>query len=412
MTGYRPTTLVLEHRHCPAAIRYHDEQTPWAHDLTYTGTAAHAFLEMLGRALRRSPHLGHDVDAVERLCDGYHSKLIAAGRSFDGQPRPPLPAHAVEEGKHLALRWVRHHGLDPDAYYEVGVGFAATPAQEPWPFAPYNPGENRFRCILDVLAVEEDEGEDEVLTYLVVRDYKTAWTANREWLDNLQQRVQALAAIAWAEHQGLEWDGVRIEIANLRTLQLYQRELHKDSPWDRETLAEWRKTLSLTLEGLDRSKLEHRPGLGCADCPYWGSCTQGQEHMLALTGLPGAQAEWLALHEANLGRQLAVVRKALQGAEPELHKGVRVGYLPRERSVPSEDAARGIVEAWLGPDHPDVDRVLGLVLALGLTLKGLRKASRQLYDREDAQLWVEAHTEKRTVAEFRVERTSMAGGQE
>ena len=117
-----------------------------------------------------------------------------------------------------------------------------------------------------------------------------------------------------------------------------------------------------------------------------------------------------------MGRMVALARVALRDAEPELHKGVRVGYLPRERRRTTEDAPRAIVEAWLGPDHPDVDNVIGLLRALcpeGISIRGLRAAAKVVYPDawEDVKAFCDAHCEVTIVPEFGVERTALLGGE-
>lgn len=224
----RPTYLTLAAQHCPHAVTLAEsgacrDDAPFA-----VGIAAHAFLE--------AGHAREDWPALA-------GKLVAVGTPDAPDPHGPLAPEAVAEGMQIAGRWLDRHPLPAAAIIEQ----------------TYTDG---------VVGTRVDIAWYETPELLVIRDYKTAWTADASTVLRLQAQVQVLAALAEDE----ELRAVRVEVANLRTGQLHGETIERDDP----RVDVWRTVLHAASEALQGER-RAAPGSRCIGCRYVTACEPAAE---------------------------------------------------------------------------------------------------------------------------------------
>lgn len=408
---YRPTSLKLSA--CGLALDYYQSGAPYLRDIFQPGTAAHVVLERLALAQRAHQHGRFEVEA---LADTFALELIRDGRRFEGGPPEMLDPEAVWEGRNLAVRWVQEHGLpSPTAEIELGIAFSETPPDRPWTVHEGYSRRARARCILDYLDSHEGGEADEPINVLEVVDYKSAWPDTDRALLTVQRKFQAVAAHDLALARGLDVDVIRLGVANLRRLRVYEDVLDLGSFEDQEKLARWRLELSLTMQGLDEQPDPRpaKPGAVCLTCPYVARCQPGANLLREVSGKDGVEkllAGWV-FSAALTGFLENLVRLVTDEDTITLPDGSTVGHHETNRRLVRDGAESVLLDAWLEGQPPTRDSVLGLLrlLRLGVgNIDAVLGKDSPLADQADA---LEARLLERVRSKsFGVQKSPEAGG--
>jgi len=331
----RPTTLKHADRFCLRAVDHYENDTPMSRDVFTQGTAAHDVLHALGVT---GPEV---VDAVV-------DALMTVGREgVDSEP--PLAADGVFAGRDLALDYyhrVAHGELGTDlAKFEVGLA-----VREDWSRCRYDDPEAWLRARLDVLDLVEDEDEEYYAAGIIVRDYKTAWSACETDLQSVQMKSQAVLAslsIGTLAEQGYpEPQFVRREIVNLRLGQSY----HEDTWLDDEghaTLDQWRKDIDTAVRAQSVKPRQATPGLRCYGCSYVTRCEDSAAFVLDTSS--GVAERYAAALAYAKGLE-PHARAASDGGAIEVEGG-RVGTIDRPKKEPESDVLVAAWTKWLGEEE-------------------------------------------------------------
>jgi len=360
---YRPTTLKLAARHCPRAVDYYEQGQPGDRRIYDTGTAAHAVLQALREAANQH-EAAVDDDRAREISMAVVRKLIEVGRTFDGDPEPPMNPDAAWEGQRLALSWHAQEPIQPGPTSEVGLA-----VDEAWRPVSYSKGA-RLRLIADTVETDIWVDEEAFLPYVAVEDYKTAWSTDAGELDTLQLRAQAV--LAWL-HYGQEAELVIRRVTNLRTRKTYEHRLTVQSEEGQAMLKLWQRQLAETMEALDAMRSRDgsrpaRPGGGCIGCPYFGACPHGQDYVdrAEALGTPAEMARGYMAAKAAVGYLQSRI-KQLTDHEPLEVDGWEIGTFPQERRRLSDEAYAELADSWKawGGD------LRGFALAVGLGASNL-----------------------------------------
>lgn len=393
MTPHRSTTLTLFAERCPAALDHYERRTPIDRDPFATGIAAHAILQALAEQPRANPEEVATATAIE---------LASKGRSFEGEPEPPLPIDRVNEGRTLAVLWNLAHPIPDDAKPEHGLAVDAR-----WRSVPYRSPSVRLRGILDLLypAVEEVEGDP--VQGLAHMDYKSAFPAGPADLDSLQMKIQTCLVLAHATEPPAF---VRQEIGNLRTRQVHTRTIWMDDEGE-ALVSSWRRDIEIAMAAADVQPRQARPGAACLGCPYLHACKPAR----ALLGTVDAQDEAIryAVLEAERER-LRERLKALAEREPIPLPDGFVGFAKIEERAPIAGALRDVARRWMKPEDiarwtNEAAEWLGFVGAIKPTLATLNGLARVLHPRakgglhkSEREALIEALSTTITTVEFGV----------
>lgn len=364
MNVWRSTLLGILAEHCPAAVHKARSGAPQDRDGFATGIAAHAILQALADQPDADPL---DVAALTA------TDLIARGRSFDGQPEPPLPPEAVFAGRDLALAWHVRNPLPEGARAEVGYAIDA----QGRPVAYRDPS-RRVVAILDLVHEVTEELDGEPVTGLVHTDYKSAWTAAADDLDGLQMRIQSVMLYA---HAGDDVQFIRQQIGNLRSGQLHQRTIWLDDA-GRTMIEGWTRDLLILCDAADALADVARPGAGCPGCPWLAGC----EPARVLLGDPAADlATRFAVLDAERKRVRALLAAQVR-EEPASIPGGRLAYVATEGREPIPDAAIRLAERWHAPADLETWRAesalwLAFLDAVPLGVGAIEEVAKRLYPR-------------------------------
>lgn len=356
MTAQRSTTLNLAARHCAKAIDFFEAGTPRDRGIFATGIAAHAVLQAVH---------DHPEAPIGDVARAVVDHLCSVGRSFDGVPEPPMTPDQAFAGRDLAIAWLGEHGLPDNANAEYGVAVSAD-----WDLCAYESDQAFYRCIFDLLWRERVSLEEGDAVGAVCRDYKSSWHASASDLDSVQMRGQAvLAAMQWGD-----LDYVRIEIANLRTLQIYGKTIWLDSDGV-EMLSQWRYDIELTASVLAKhaGNRQPAPGAGCYGCPYLSRCDSARSYMRG-TFIDDRDPTSLAIRYAvarSVVADLEAKLKQASDSETVRIPGGSVGWHVNDSRQAATDAHRRIAELWLKRE-PD-DATSGMLACAGLGLGQIRR---------------------------------------
>lgn len=326
MTAARPTTLRLFTERCPAAVELYEAGAPVDRSVFATGTAAHDVLDAVSR-------FGFTPEVVEHAV----KQLISAGRGgVDAEP--PLPPDRVFAGRDLAVAYVKQHGL-PEGWPELGLAFDAS-----WNPVEYTDARAWFRVRLDLAYVIEVDDEESVGTGLVVRDYKTAWSAGEDLLESIQLRAQAVAALAhWKEFElDAPPDFVRREVINLRT----RRSWHVDT-WigdQADEIEQWKRDIVTLSEAMLAKPRIARPGVHCIGCDYAAVCPAAEQ--LGEASDPVGIAVRYAAAQGHADELRELAKRAAGEGVIETPDG-EVGFIAVDVRKPKEDAWSVLLEHWL-----------------------------------------------------------------
>jgi hypothetical protein len=351
--------------YCPRALDFYDAKEPYDRSIFAVGVAAHAFLE--AEAAAADVPGGHaDFDAVAIA-------LATKGRSFDGDPEPPMPAEAVEAGRALALSWLEEHPIDFDCTPEKGYA-----VNKDWQAVKYSSPDAYYKGILDLVYDANVEEEEYSMSVVVARDYKSSWRDGAATLDSTQMKGQAL--LLRAVHPDVQ--AIRLEVANLRTGGIYGKTILLDEEGE-ALFARWRQELDLAIAASDARREDGlrpaRPGSGCLGCPYLLRCEEARGYMrgtvLAEQHARQAVGIRLAVAEAMVA-ELTKAAKVLAAEEPILLPTGYVGYKAQVKRKVRDEGIERMAMAWF--DTLD-DKVLGFLKAIGLGATAVDKASKVLH---------------------------------
>lgn len=386
MKAYSSTTLKLFTSYCPAALGFHEKHEPAFNNHFQAGIAAHAVLQVVGEK-----HATNQAD-IKSVADAVTEELITNGRAFKGTPEPPMDPAAAIEGRDLALAWLSWNEL-PEGQHERWMGMGPKGEQ-------MIAGPCRYDAIVDMVYQEQAGGEDWEADTVVVRDYKTAWSAGRDELDTLQRKGQAV--LAWLHYPDVK--GITREVVNLRTGMTY-----RDTTWlDDEGVAlmeQWREDILMLCRAADQTR-EPRPGLNCCGCQYILRCDAGRE-LLDPVQLP---ADLYGSAKGILSGIEPVLRRSTKEAPALDTFGNCIGYQKAERRKPAAGAVDQIVTLWCS-DAQSRSEAAGLLQAMGgLGVSHITSVAKVLYpgkeDRDARDDLVDLCTEVESYAKF----TTWKGG--
>lgn len=393
---YHSTAISLVSRCCPYALQLQEDGVPMDRRVFQVGIAAHAVLE--GIALCTN-EIGRELteEEVKVSALGVAERLISVGRSYDGKGEPPMSPEDMFAGSELALNWTLGvEPMQPGAMLEQGLGLDA----DGKPTEYWKGSGLTIRTILDSVRIVTESDEESSRRVIVVRDYKTAWTADADELETLQRRIQAVAA--WRYFGPA--DVLRLEIVNLRLQKVYAKDLYAADGLE-EQIAEWWRQVSTTVRALEaQRKIGRRPaapGVGCLRCPFVQRCEHAKDFIERRGMHQTDEQRALAYTVATAMRDdLAEELRVATEENPIPVPGGSVGYTPKTRMKLTPDASGELWTLWEDSGgEPE-----GFVKALQLSKTNAEKALKVLYpergqrkDRDDALvLW----TEPETVKEF------------
>jgi len=350
-------------RHCPHALTLYELHTPYARDGYAQGIAAHA---MMQTAL---PILANATDPVDLhdIAGAVALRLASDGRSYAGTPEPPLPFEDALAGVTLARVYLETHDV-PAGRVEVGFAIDADGNA-----VDYRDPSAVYHGILDLLYLEETEDEEGYsTTTLVVRDWKTAWSAGAADLESVQIRNYVLLAFAdyRKAHGGDYPASVRREITNLRSGATYRADLILDEG-GLATLEEWRRAMLLLVKACARQPRIANPGPRCLGCPYVLACEYAQPCSGDMADVkdPADVVRQYAIAQACADALKALARTACDHGDIQVPGG-SVGYHATTTRAPAEGAVEGLVKHWCRLS----DGALPGYLAEHATLHGLLTA--------------------------------------
>ena len=391
MTVYRSTTLRLVERHCPAALGFYEQGAPADYSMTERGTAAHHVLQEAGE---RADQLDRALTEDERhaLASEVVVRLTTEGRSFDGQPEPPLSLQMAREGAELAVEWLAEHNERP-GQYELALAI-----DKEGKGVPYDSPKAWYRGILDTVFTEEY-----LERVLVIRDYKSFYSAGEALLHGVQMQGQAVLAVGNGLHLD-DYDVLRLEIGNLRTRVIHKHDVYLRHSSGEETLRRWRLHLVRLTAGLEKVRrpdgsFPASPGPCCAGCPYLGNCEDARRYYDG-EGLPATKTERaraLAVVEARR-EQIREACKADCDNGPVSVDGKLLGFHVTDTETPDDMIGMTLETEW----KKRGGNVAGLIYAMKPTTEGLRSVARQLFpgDREAQEQWLKPMLTTKPRTEF------------
>lgn len=370
MKRYSSSVLKIFNRNCPQALGFYEDEAPYDRELFQQGIAAHAVLQVVGEKRASGQH---DILTV---ADAVVTELITKGRSYKGRHEPPMSPEDAMAGRDIALQYLYEYPLNlPD-----NSGFEVQWAiNDKGKACLIGEDSQRYDAIFDVLYTDIEGDEDYATDVIVVRDYKSAWPTGANELDTMQ--VKGHAVIAW-QHFKDRVGGVRNEIVNLRTKQIYTRTTYFDEEGIK-TLQQWTKDILTACSAADTTR-EARPGAGCIGCFYTLSCPDCLEYYQHDTNI--------YITFATLKAQLAELGKIVRNdakVEPIEVPGGEIAYRGQNEKVATEEAIDKLIEYWW-MDRPDgtplsMGEVRGLLTALDVKATSYEKAAKVLFpDKLDA----------------------------
>lgn len=326
MVAARPTTLRLYTDYCGKAVDHYEDGAHQDRRVFATGTAAHDVLHTIAL-------FGVDKAAITDTVE----KLLTVGRAgVDAEP--PLPVDAVFVGRDLALGYAEGGTVPRDGRPELGLAF-----DDKWQPCAYEAENAWFRTRLDMgFAVENEDGE----TGIVVRDYKTSWSADESLLGSIQMRAQAVAAVAHYTAFGLDAPPmfVRREIVNLRSRRSWGEDLFLDAEGE-QTLEKWADDLRTVTKAMEQRPRIARPGLNCIGCSYASSCDAASELAQKVALTPEQIASAYAAAQARADELKEAARDACDGGAIETPDGT-VGYMILLKRVPKANVGTTLWSDW------------------------------------------------------------------
>ncbi len=333
MKTYSSSAIRNFDRHCPAALGFHERGEPRDREIFATGIAAHAMMQMLSEEGVRTQD---DMDAAKHVLDGVCKVLITEGRTFAGNPEPPLSPTRVHEGRDIVLEYLRRGGNLPMQDFAVETGLAIDAEGNP---VDYGSGAARWQAVFDAIethdAWDDPESGDSMPAQVVSWEYKTAWPTNESELDTIQTRGHAV--LLAAHYPGLV---ITRRVVNLRTTRHFVDHIDPDD----ERLRQWRDDILATCEAADRVR-EARPGAGCLGCPYVTRCDDAMK--IVDDGSPTSIATAFAAAQAHRDALFAAAKAAVVDGNL-LVNGGEVGYKAQEISKMVDNGHEELAGQWFG----------------------------------------------------------------
>jgi hypothetical protein len=359
-----------------------DKGAPYERRQYAVGAAAHAILEALGKASAAADRYLETSEA-EEVARETCRRLIAEGRDFEGEREPPMPSAAVWAGRDLAMAYQADSPMPPGYRFEQGLA-----VNRAWQLVPFHPTA-WLRCAVDqagtVLPGVMDEQGGPVL---VVKDYKSAWTATEAELATIQRKIQAvLAWTAWGDgHSAL-----RLVVVNFRLRREFELSVYPETPDGAAVLARWRRDIEDEIAARSGNR-EASPGACCMGCPFLWQCVPAQMYLRPVYG---------SAHADDQARAYAVARAAVKSLagdswdeqaplrlataeEPIKVPGGVVGTVAKEERALVPDAPQQLAAAWLRKAPAETlaaanAKLPGLLRVLDLSVTSAEKLLKHLY---------------------------------
>lgn len=389
--GSRSTTLKMVEKYCAASLDFYDTNTPYDRDVFATGIAAHAILEGLLRA-KRDRNNAVMFAAADAVADAVSTRLVTAGRSFDGVPEPPLSPRAVSEGRDIALRWWNRISDTAPVPMDWRPEEALA-VDKDWRPTKYG-RDAYYRAILDTVGPVEAEVDEDGYgggIGLAVTDYKTAWGTGADELETVQLRGQALVALANAGHLGVIAPVfIRRRVVNLRTHKVYEADTYLADDGADEILESWRRDIALAIAHANArgpgQKRVASPGACCVGCPYIMACKPAQAFYQG-QGIEDPTPEGIATSYAvatAVREHLTPLVKAATGKGSIVVPGGAVGFVAQPKRKAVDGIAEKLAVRWFRP--PDAQQwiaenghLMGFLKAISLGSAAVDKIGTRLF---------------------------------
>lgn len=352
--AFHPTHIRMKEDHCGYAVELSLINAKRDTSVFQTGVAAHAILENIGKETNKNPDI--TKEEIEQIANITAYNLTVKGRSYDGNPEPPMTMKQALDGMQLALKYVERNPLPADALYEKHFAF-----DESWNLVEYDSPEAEFRTMIDYVRIytEIDEDGEEALV-AEVRDFKTQWNISTDMLDNLQRRAQGLVvALAFPKI-----DVLKLQVHGLRGNQRIERIIYLN--FERVTIQNWKDDIAFAINVL-KAPQEPSPGLGCYSCPYAVTCRYNDPEDLH------SIAKQYAIHHGK-AKELEKKLKAITKENPILDERFEIGYKPKKRNTTVPKAMTNLFNIWKENDGT-IDAYLNLC---NLTATEAKKIMTQL----------------------------------
>ena len=360
MRTYSSSSLKPFLNWCPKALDYYQSGAPRDRTELDRGVCAHAILEHAAGLTFNS------ADEINELADRITEELITHGREFRGEKQAPLIPQSAYEGRDIAIQYLTFNDAPPAGLSEVELWMDAD--------GGHNDAQNpRYVALVDLVYETEIGEEDDAVTAVVVRDYKTAWSTNENETETLQMRGQA----ALADLHFPDAAVIIREAVNVRTGAVYRSETIRDDD-GRAELARWRRDILAICNAADANAGQRmaRPGYGCLSCWYSATC----DYALAAQNNVDDIATAYVAAKARAAELSKLCQKAAKIADGDftVTPGGRVGYRKAERRIVTESAPRLITDT-LG-DSVTPDSVCGLLMQMKLGVTQVDAIAKTLDD--------------------------------
>lgn len=362
----RPTLIKLASERCPQAVRFYREGAHYDRKIFQQGIAAHAYLQSVPALKDRSD------EGLKKLAGQVVTELVSKGRSFEGNPEPPMDPEAASAGVALALDYAIAHEIpraNPGLHVERGLAVNSS-----WESTKYGP-DAWYRCIPDLV----EEAWDGSYTVADITDYKSSWVAGSDWLHSIQAKSQACMVAAHSDVKK-----IRLWVINLRTQRRYP---HPDDPFevdrDGDEIKRWKDEISAVVEGLyARKDAPAEPGSHCGECWFARTCPDFKKWAKEA---PDPVSVWLSA-KALVKAVTPLVKGAVAGGEVVASSGETVGYRKTSKRHVIDPLA--VLEDW-GSDNPR-----GFLQAAGLSVTQLDRLAKSMYEtKEEQDQWVAENVE-------------------
>jgi hypothetical protein len=372
MKRYSSSTLKMFNRNCPAALGFYENQTPCDKSIFQAGIAAHAVLQVCGEKS------AYEIEDCREVAEAVVKELITKGRSYKGIPEPPMSPEDAMLGRDIALEYLAEYPLlmPQGAEFESAFGI-----DKNGKWVDIDSENIRYDAIFDVMYTDIEGDEEFNTEVVVVRDYKSAWPTCADELDTLQVKGHAVIAAAHfactnpSPSQLQIYSGVRNEIVNLRTKQIYTR----TTLFNEEglaTLEQWRKDILTACSAADTTR-EARPGAGCIDCMYTLACGD----CIAAYADDDVPVRF-ATAKALVGKLGKVVRSDAK-IQPIPVPGGEIAYRGTNEKIPTVEAIDTLIEYWFmdkADDEPvTLEEIRGMLLSLDVKASSYEKAAKVLF---------------------------------
>lgn len=353
---WHSTYLKVLHDHCNYALAQALENEPWVSQARLdVGVCSHAVLQQCQ---------GKAEMSWEGISDQVVKSLATNGYTWAGKPQPPLNVGECQEGQRLALRWLRKYGAEPD-HASLEVGLAVDDQRRPVDFK-----EGHVGAVIDCVVREEVATEESEHVELVVADYKSSWQAGEDELGTIQRKIQAVCASAHYP----DYDVLRLEVRNLRTLRVETLTMAKDEA--EQVLSGWWRDIQLSISVAEEAikSPTPSPGARCVGCPYLVDCPAARD-----TRDISAVSTRYAASQAAVDVLRPLVAKNAKSA-PVPCSGGHIAYVEKPVEVPTSEAARACWDNWWSGRDITHDEVIGLLEALKLGAGNIQRLGKWIKD--------------------------------